>query len=102
MTKIVKLHRGLDIRLAGVAKKEKIAIKSGNVYALQPDDFECVKPKVVVKEGNKVKAGDALFVNKAYPEVKFASPVSGTVTLIERGERRKVLSVQVEADAKQE
>jgi Na+-transporting NADH:ubiquinone oxidoreductase subunit A len=56
----------------------------------------------VVKEGDKVKAGDALFVNKAYPEVKFASPVSGTVTLIERGERRKVLSVQVEADAKQE
>ena len=102
MTKIVKLHRGLDIRLAGVAKKEKIAIKSGNVYALQPDDFEGVKPKVVVKEGDKVKAGDALFVNKAYPEVKFASPVSGTVTLVERGERRKVLSVQVEADAKQE
>jgi len=102
MTKIVKLHRGLDIRLAGVAKKEKIAIKSGNVYALQPDDFEGVKPKVVVKEGDKVKAGDALFVNKAYPEVKFASPVSGTVTLIERGERRKVLSVQVEVDAKQE
>ena len=102
MTKIVKLHRGLDIRLAGVAKKEKIAIKSGNVYALQPDDFEGVKPTVVVKEGDKVKAGDALFVNKAYPEVKFASPVSGTVTLIERGERRKVLSVQVEADAKQE
>ena len=102
MTKIVKLHRGLDIRLAGVAKKEKIAIKSGSVYALQPDDFEGVKPKVVVKEGDKVKAGDALFVNKAYPEVKFASPVSGTVTLIERGERRKVLSVQVEADAKQE
>ena len=102
MTKIVKLHRGLDIRLAGVAKKEKIAIKSGNVYALQPDDFEGVKPKVVVKEGDKVKAGDALFVNKAYPEVKFASPVSGTVTLIERGERLKVLSVQVEADAKQE
>ena len=102
MTKIVKLHRGLDISLAGVAKKEKIAIKPGNVYALQPDDFEGVKPKVVVKEGDKVKAGDALFVNKAYPEVKFASPVSGTVTLIERGERRKVLSVQVEADAKQE
>ena len=102
MTKIVKLHRGLDIRLAGVAKKEKIAIKSGSVYALQPDDFEGVKPKVVVKEGDKVKAGDALFVNKAYPEVKFASPVSGTVTLVERGERRKVLSVQVEADAKQE
>ena len=102
MTKVIKLRRGLDIKLTGVAKKEKIAMQSANVYALQPDDFEGVKPKVVVKEGDKVKAGDALFVNKAYPEVRFASPVSGTVKLIERGERRKVLSVQVEADAKQE
>ena len=102
MTKVIKLRRGLDIKLTGVAKKEKIAMQSANVYALQPDDFEGVKPKVMVKEGDKVKAGDALFVNKAYPEVRFASPVSGTVKLIERGERRKVLSVQVEADAKQE
>ena len=102
MTKIIKLHRGLTINLKGVAKKEKMEVKTDTVYALQPDDFEGVKPKVVVKEGDKVKAGDALFVNKAYPEVKFASPVSGTVKLIERGERRKVLSIQVEADEKQE
>ena len=102
MTKVIKLRRGLDIRLTGVAKKEKIAISVGSVFALQPDDFQGVKPKVVVKEGDKVKAGDALFINKAYPEVKFASPVSGMVKLIERGERRKVLSVQVDADKQQE
>ena len=102
MSKIVKLHRGLDISLQGVAAKEKSTVKVGKIYALQPDDFEGVKPKVVVKEGDKVKAGEPLFINKAYPEVKFASPVSGTVTLVERGERRKVLSVQVEADAQLE
>ena len=102
MTKIIKLRRGLTINLKGVAKKERMEVKTSEVYALQPDDFEGVKPKVVVKEGDKVKAGDALFVNKAYPEVKFASPVSGTVKLIERGERRKVLSVQVEADKEQQ
>ena len=102
MSKTVKLHRGLDISLQGVAAKEKSTVKVGNIYALQPDDFEGVKPKVVVKEGDKVKAGEPLFINKAYPEVKFASPVSGTVTLVERGERRKVLSVQVEADAQQD
>ena len=89
MTKIVKLHRGLDINLKGAAAKEKQTIQVGGVYALQPDDFQGVKPKVVVKEGDKVKAGDALFINKAYPEVKFASPVSGTMTLVDRGDRRK-------------
>ena len=99
MTRIVKLRRGLDINLQGVAKKEKRNVKVGNVYALQPDDFVGVKPKVVVKEGDTVMAGDALFINKDFPEVTFSSPVSGKVTLVERGDRRKVLSVQVEADS---
>lgn len=102
MTRIIKLHRGLDINLAGKAETRKRALSGGGVYALQPDCFEGVKPKVVVKEGDVVKAGDALFVNKDYPEVRFASPVSGTVSMVERGERRKVLSIRVKADAKQE
>ncbi len=76
-------------------------LKSNGQYGLVPDDFEGVTPKVVVKEGDKVKAGDALFVNKQYPEVKFASPVSGTVREVVRGERRKVMCVKVEADAQQ-
>ncbi len=103
MTKIIKLHRGLDINLAGKAEKVKKAASasSGGTYALIPDYFVGVKPKVVVKEGDKVKAGDALFVNKDFPEVSFASPVSGTVTMVERGERRRVLSIRVEADKEQ-
>ena len=102
MTKVIKLRRGLDINLAGKAEKKKVAVACGGTYALQPADFEGVKPKVVVKEGDKVKAGDALFVNKEYPEVKFASPVSGTVSLVERGDRRKLLSIRIDADAEQE
>ena len=54
-----------------------------------------------MREGDHVNAGDALFVNKACPEVKFASPVSGVVTAIERGDRRKVLCIKVKADAEQ-
>ena len=76
-------------------------MKSNGKFALVPDDFEGVTPKVVVREGDVVKAGDTLFVNKQYPEVKFASPVSGKVVAVERGERRKVLCVRVETDAQQ-
>jgi Na+-transporting NADH:ubiquinone oxidoreductase subunit A len=102
MANVIKLRKGLDIELKGKAEETKIQLKSNGKYALVPDDFEGVVPKVVVKEGDKVLAGDALFVNKNYPSVKFASPVSGTVTAVERGERRKVLSIRVDADAKQE
>lgn len=101
MAKVFKLHKGLDINLVGAAKKEKIRMQSNGKYALQPEDFPGVTPKVVVKEGDKVKAGDALFINKHYPTVKFASPVSGTVMAVVRGERRKVLSIEITADANQ-
>ena len=74
----------------------------GGLYALVPDDFTGVKPKVVVKEGDHVKVGDALFVNKNCPEVQFASPVSGEVTAVLRGDRRKLLRVVVKADGEQQ
>ena len=102
MANVIKLRKGLDITLEGKAEEKKIQLKSNGKFALVPDDFEGVTPKVVVKEGDHVKAGDALFVNKQYPEVKFASPVSGTVREVVRGERRKVLSVRVDADEQQE
>ena len=101
MANVIKLHKGLDIHLQGKAEEKLIQLKSKNQYALVPDDFEGVTPKVVVKEGDKVKAGDALFINKQYPEVRFASPVGGTVREVVRGERRKVLCVKVEADGQQ-
>ncbi len=101
MANVIKLCKGLEINLSGKAAAEVTAAKASKVYGLVPDAFVGVKPKVVVKEGDIVKAGDALFVDKQHPEVKFASPVSGKVTLVERGDFRKVLSIQVEPDAKQ-
>ena len=102
MAKVIKLRKGLDINLKGKATKETANVKCPGEYALVPDDFTGVKPKVVVKEGDAVKAGDALFVDKLHPEVKFVSPVSGTVSMVERGDRRKLLSIRVKADEKQE
>lgn len=102
MTRVITLRRGLDINLAGRAEKTIVALKPDGTFALRPDSFEGIKPKVLVKEGDKVKAGEALFINNAYPNVKFSSPVSGTVSLVERGDRRKLLSVRIEADKEQE
>ncbi|MBQ4223419.1 MAG: Na(+)-translocating NADH-quinone reductase subunit A [Prevotella sp.] len=102
MANVIKLRKGLDINLKGKAAKKKADVRAAAEYALVPEDFVGLVPKVVVKEGEHVKAGDPLFVNKKFPEVGFASPVSGTVTEVVRGERRKLLSVKVKADAKQE
>lgn len=99
MVQVVKLRKGLDIRLKGTAAKQKTQISPAyEEVALMPQDFVGVTPKPVVREGDVVKAGDTLFVNKASQEVGFSSPVSGTVAAIVRGERRKVLRVVVKAD----
>lgn len=102
MTKVIKLRKGLDVNLKGRATRETGQVGCPGEYALVPDDFTGMKPKVVVKEGDQVLVGDALFVDKLHPEVKFTSPVSGVVSLVERGDRRKLLSVRVKADGKQE
>ena len=101
MAKVIKLRKGLDVKLKGIASLETANVSCPGEYALVPDDFVGVKPKVVVKEGDSVKAGDALFVDKLHPEVKFVSPVSGTVSQVERGDRRKLLSIRVKADKAQ-
>ncbi|MBQ0020069.1 MAG: Na(+)-translocating NADH-quinone reductase subunit A [Bacteroidales bacterium] len=101
MAKVIKLSKGLDVKLKGTAALETATVSCPGEYALVPDDFVGVKPKVVVKEGDSVKAGDALFVDKLHPEVKFVSPVSGTVSMVERGDRRKLLSIRVKADKEQ-
>lgn len=102
MANVIKLRKGLDINLKGKAVKQKFSVKAAALYALVPDDFVGMTPKVVVREGDKVKAGDALFVNKKQTDVKFASPVSGVVQAVVRGDRRKVLRVVVEADKDQQ
>lgn len=102
MANVIKLRKGLDINLQGAATKELMSVKEPGFYSLVPDDFTGVKPKVVVKEQEYVMAGGPLFVDKNHPEVKFVSPVSGVVTSVERGERRKVLNIVVEAAAEQD
>ena len=98
MNRVVKISKGLDINLKGAPVKEMTAVKASKLYALMPSDFTGVTPKVVVKPEDTVKAGDALFVDKKCPELRFVSPVSGKVVAVNRGERRRVLSVVVEAD----
>ena len=102
MANLIKLRKGLDINLKGKAAAEVVAVKEPGFYTLCPDDFTGVTPKVVVKEQEYVMAGGPLFVDKNHPEVKFVSPVSGVVTSVERGARRKVMSITVQAATEQD
>ena len=100
MHRVVKISKGLNINLKGAPIAEMTSVETAKQYALMPADFTRVTPKVVVKPEDTVKAGDPLFVDKSIPELQFVSPVSGKVVAVNRGERRRVLSVVVESDGK--
>ena len=97
MSKVIKIKRGLDIKLKGAAEKIISTAKPTITYAVKPTDFPGVTPKITAQPGEKVKAGTTLFFDKGQPDVKFASPVSGVVKAVIRGERRRILEVVVEA-----
>lgn len=101
MSQDIRIKKGLNIKLVGDAKQTTTSVAQSKVYAVQPADFHGITPKILAKEGTKVKAGEALFYSKTDERILFPSPVSGTVTEIDRGARRRVLAIKIEADAKQ-
>lgn len=98
MSKVIKLRKGLDINLVGSAERVLTKCPASARYAVVPGHYRGVTPKLLVKVGDKVKAGSPLFFSKEHPEVLFSSPVSGEVSAVNRGEKRKILSVVVTPD----
>ena len=95
----IKLKRGLNIPFEGAAALTLGSVRRPEVFHIVPDHFPGITPKLLVKAGDDVKAGTPLFYDKAFEQMLFTSPVSGKVTEIVRGERRKILSIDIEADA---
>ena len=98
MSEVIRLKKGLNIKLKGSAEKvlEKLPVPA--TVALKPTDFPGLTPKLSVKANAEIKAGDALFYDKYHPEILFTAPVGGKVLSINRGERRKILEIVIEAN----
>jgi len=100
MSEVIKIRKGLDIKLKGKADKIFIKAPRSKTYSVKPVDFQTLTPKIVAKPCVEVKVGSTLFYDKYRPEIKFVSPVSGIVQKILRGERRRIIAIIVEDDGK--
>ncbi len=98
MANVIKIRKGLDINLKGKAPEKFINVGNIETYAIVPDNYVGVTPKVLVRVGDKVKAGTPIVRDKAFPEIKIVSPVSGEITAVNRGEKRKVLNITIAPD----
>ena len=100
MTKIVKLKKGFDLKLVGKAPLEFLQVAAATTFAIKPSDFPGIqRPKVLVNEGDTVKAGTPILMDKAMDQVIYASPVSGEIVEIKRGDKRKLLEIKILADS---
>lgn len=103
MAKIIKIKEGLNLNLKGKASENMLSsAKKTDNFAVVPTDFVGFLPKVLVKAGDKVRVGDALMSHKTFPNMLLTSPVSGEVVAVNRGEKRKVLNIEIKADANQD
>ncbi|WP_147677493.1 Na(+)-translocating NADH-quinone reductase subunit A [Algibacter pacificus] len=101
MSNDIRIKKGLDIKLIGEADKTVEKAVISNYCTIRPEDFHGVIPKLVAKEGTTVKAGETLFYDKSQESVMFASPVSGKVIEIQRGPKRRIDAIKIEADKSQ-
>ncbi len=101
MSNDIKIKKGLDIKLKGAAEQATENAIISNFCTVRPEDFHSIIPKLIVKEGAKVKAGEAIFYNKSNEAMMFATPVSGEVIEILRGPKRRVDAIKIQADKEQ-
>ena len=99
MANRIKIKKGLQIPLLGVSEETLRGEITSEFVRICPEDFQGITPKLAVKVGDTVKAGSALFHEKNHEEMLFASPVSGVITEIERGEKRRILNIVIKADS---
>jgi Na+-transporting NADH:ubiquinone oxidoreductase subunit A len=98
MSKPIRIKKGLNIPIKGEAEKILNSTPRSAKYCVCPTDFHGLTPKMLVREGEKVKAGTPLFFDKYNEKIIYTSPVSGTFSDLIRGEKRRILKVVISAD----
>lgn len=96
---LIKIKRGFDLNLKGKITQDEVRMAHlSKTYAIVPDDFTGIIPRMEKKEGEKVATGEALYHDKNDEKIKVTSPVSGTVRQIVRGDRRKIMAIVIDPD----
>ena len=99
---IIKIKKGLDLPIKGVAECCTSDARSVVSYAVKPTDYVGLVPRLLVGEGDRVRRGDALLCDKHDERIRLTSPVDGVVKAVVRGEKRQLQAVVVEREGETE
>ena len=94
----IKITKGLNLSLKGEINHQVLPEDSNltSRIAILGKDFHGIKPTMFVTEGQEVIQGEKLFEDKKNPGYFHLSPVNGTISEINRGDRRSFLSMVIE------
>ena len=95
MQSTITIKQGINIRLAGKAEMI-LRLFESDFHAIMPTDFPFLSPKLLIKEGDSVKIGTPLFCDKEQESIRLVAPVSGTITEIRRGEKRRIEAIIIQ------
>ncbi|WP_031432783.1 Na(+)-translocating NADH-quinone reductase subunit A [Methylomarinum vadi] len=90
------IKEGLDLPITGGPEQKISEGNKVNSVAVLGADYVGLKPRMMVAEGDAIKLGQVLFIDKQNPAVNFTSPGAGVVKAINRGARRVLQSVVIE------
>ncbi len=95
---MINIKKGLDLPLSGDPQQHIEQARATRSVAVLGGDFPGMKPTMLVREGDTVKRGQALFTDKKNEGVCFTAPAAGTVSSINRGAKRVLRSVANSSD----
>lgn len=95
---MIEVKRGLDLPIAGAPEQRIEDARPVRHVAVLGSDYVGMKPTMEIREGDRVKLGQRLFTDKKIPGVCFTAPAAGEVVAINRGEKRRLLSVVIKVD----
>jgi len=99
---VILIKKGLNLPISGHPDPVVSDTPTIHKAAILSNDFIGMKPTMLVKEGEKVKLGQKIIEDKKNPGVFFTSPCGGEVSSINRGDKRKFLSIEFDIDAEEE
>ena len=99
---MIEVKKGLDLPITGAPEQRIDNAQPVRHVAILGTDYVGMKPTMEVQEGDKVKLGQLLFTDKKIDGVRFTAPAGGEVVAINRGEKRRLLSVVIKVDENEE
>jgi Na+-transporting NADH:ubiquinone oxidoreductase subunit A len=95
---MIKIRKGLTIPVAGAPSQDITAGEAIQRVAFVAADYVGLRPAMIVREGDRVRTGQPLLADKAFPEVQHVAPGAGTIRAINRGPKRKLISIEIDLE----